>query len=115
MLLHQFGEDLVFAGQFILQGRHLALQVSGGFFPAALENQAAPLEKLLLPAVKLAGLDAVLVAQVGDGLLVHQVGFEDGYLLIGRQTAPLRFVLFIGHVFRSGLVLTQIAEKSIFN
>jgi hypothetical protein len=43
------------------------------------------------------------------------VGFEDGDLLIGRQTAPLRFVLMIGHIFRSGLVLTQIAEKSIFN
>jgi hypothetical protein len=115
MLLHQFGEDLVLAGQFFLQGHHLTLQMGGGFFTAALKNEATPLEKLLLPAVKLAGLDAVLVAQVGDGLFVHQVGFEDGNLLIGRQTAPLRFVLLIGHVFRSGLVLTQIAEKSIFN
>ena len=115
MLLHQFGEDLVLARQFFLQGRHLALQVGRGFFTAALENEAAPFEKLLLPTVELAGLDAVLVAQIGDGLFVHQVGFEDGYLLIGRQTAPLRFVLIIGHVFRSGLVLTQIAEKSIFN
>jgi hypothetical protein len=102
MLLHQFGEDLILAGQLFLQGRHLALQMGGGFFTAALENEATPLEKLLLLAVKLAGLNAVLIAQVGDGLLVHQVGFEDGDLLIGRQTAPLRFVLMIGHIFRSG-------------
>jgi hypothetical protein len=115
MLLHQLGEDLVLAGQLFLQGRHLALQMGGWLFAAALKDEAAPLEKLLLPAVKLAGLNTVLVAQVGDGLFVHQVGFEDGYLLIGRQTAPLRFVLMIGHIFRSGLVLTQIAEKSIFN
>jgi hypothetical protein len=70
---------------------------------AALKDQAAPLEELLLPAIKLAGLDAVLVAQVGDGLFVHQVGFEDGDLLFGRQTAPLGLVLTVGHVFRSGL------------
>jgi hypothetical protein len=30
----------------------------------------------------------VLVAQVGDGLFVHQMGFEDGYLFVGRKTAP---------------------------
>ena len=115
MLLHQFGEDLVLARQLFLQGRHLALQMGGWLFAAALKDEAAPLEKLLLPAVELAGLDAALVAQVGDGLFVHQMGFEDGDFLIRRKTAPLRFVLIIGHVFRSGLVLTQIAEKSIFN
>ena len=99
MLLHQLGEDLVLAGQLFLQGRHLALQMGGWLFAAALKDEAAPLEKLLLPAVKLAGLDAVLIAQVGDGLFVHQMGFEDGYLFVGRKAAPAGFVLFVGHIF----------------
>src|SRR5208337_3205472 len=103
MLLHELGQHVVFASQLFLQGPNLALQGGGGSFSAALKDQAAPLEKLLLPAIKLAGLDAVLVAQVGDGLFVHQVGFEDGDLLFGRQTAPLGLVLTVGHVFRSGL------------
>ena len=79
---------------------------TGGFFPAALENEAAALENLLLPAVHLAGLDAVLVAQVGDGLFVHQVGFEDGNLLF-RQLRIIPWVVVIWFVLRSGPGLTR--------
>jgi hypothetical protein len=55
-------------------------------------------KKLLLPAVKLAGVHAVLIAQIGDGLFVHQMGFEDGDLFFGRKAAPAGFVLLLGHI-----------------
>ena len=63
---------------------YLVLQGGGGLLAAALENESATLGKLVLPAVKLAGLDAVLVAWIADWLFVHPVAFEDGYHFFGR-------------------------------
>src|SRR5206468_12128946 len=99
----------------LLQGADLALQGGRGLFVVVLEDQLAPLEKLLLPAIELARLDAVLVAQIGDRLFVHQVSFEDGDFLFRRQVAPPLVILFgFSHVFRYELVTNSGCGKVHF-
>src|SRR5262249_7956152 len=58
----------------------------GGFaaFAGVLEGSGPVLEELFLPAVEEGRMDAVLVAQVGDRLLLQQMKPQDGYLLRGR-------------------------------
>jgi hypothetical protein len=84
MLFQQLGQDLIFAGQLIFQRGELSLQSGGGLFGVVFENQLAALEKFLLPAVKLAGLNPVLITEIGDRFFLHQVGFKDGDFLFRR-------------------------------
>jgi hypothetical protein len=49
------------------------------------EQRRAPLEELLLPPVEHRGVDAVLIAQVGDGHVLQQVEAQGGHLLLGGE------------------------------
>ena len=83
MLLHQLGQDLVFALELGLQvgdllvlgiGAALAAFVVGG------EGGGAVLEELLLPVVEEGNGDAVSFADVGDRDFVEEVLAEQGDL-----------------------------------
>jgi hypothetical protein len=67
-------------------------------FAGVLEGGGAVLEELLLPEVQEVHRQVVLLAEVGDGLLLQQVEAEQGDLLLGgqvtacpgRQSSPAR-------------------------
>jgi hypothetical protein len=52
-------------------------------FAGVLKGSGPVLEELLLPALEQGRMDAVLVAQVGDRLLLQKVKPQDGYFLRG--------------------------------
>lgn len=51
----------------------------------ALEDAGAVLEQLRLPAIELAGLELVLIAQIGHGHLVDEPTPQNGELLGARE------------------------------
>ena len=76
MLLHQFGQDLVLALEFVLEGSDLT--VLGVFLGLAvlagiLESSSAVLEELLLPEIEEVDTEVVLLADVGDRLFLQEV------------------------------------------
>ncbi len=62
-----------------------AWEPDGGLaaFAVVVEGHVSVLEELLLPVVEQSGVDAVLVAEVGHGFLVHEMEAQDGHLLRG--------------------------------
>jgi hypothetical protein len=91
VLLHEFGENLVLALELFFQGSDLAiLGVFLGFATMAgiLEGSGAVLEELLLPEVEEIDGEVVLLADVGDRLLLQEVEAKQGDLLLrGKVTA----------------------------
>src|SRR5690242_10447864 len=92
MLLHEFGEDLVLTLEFFFEGSDLAvlgvrdgLAVPVGFG----EGGGAVVEELLLPEVEEVDGEVVLLADVGDGLLLQEVESEQGDLLLGGEVTTL--------------------------
>src|SRR5262245_4811601 len=86
MLLHELGEDLVLALELVLEGGDLAvLGVLVGLAALAviLEGRGAVLEELLLPQVEEVNGQAMLLTDVGDGLVLQEVEAEQGDLLLG--------------------------------
>jgi len=97
---HEFGHDLVFAGEFGFEAFDLlVLGVFGGLGVAAvIEGGMSVFEELFEPVVDLVGVDVEFVAEVGDGHFVDEVAFEDGDFLwaievpalLGHGGPPLR-------------------------
>ena len=89
--LHQLGDDFVLLGQLgILLGNTrfelgdlTSLDRLGGRTPPslALEGAGTVLEQLRLPAIELARLELVLIAQIGHGHLVDEPTPQNGELL----------------------------------
>jgi hypothetical protein len=72
-----------------------------------LEGGGAVLEELLLPEVEEVYGQALLLADVGDGLLLQEVEAEQGDLLFGREVAALP-----GHGSSSARVLPLTPAKA---
>ena len=92
MLLHQLGQDLVLALEFVLQSSDLAVPgVLGGLavFAGVLEGGGAVLEELLLPEVEEVDVEVVLLTDVGDGLLLQKVEAKQGDLLLRAEVTAL--------------------------
>ena len=92
MLLHQLGQDLVLALELVLEGGDLAVPgvLLGVAAPAGiLEGGGAVLEELLLPEVEEVDGAVVLLADVGDGLLLQEVEAEQGDLLFRGKVPAL--------------------------
>jgi hypothetical protein len=83
VFLHQLGDDLVLALEFLTQ-RGDSLE-KPGFGPGVLapEGGCSVLEELLLTELEKCGGEQVLVAEVGHGDVVNQMSPEDGNLLGG--------------------------------
>src|SRR4029453_13281127 len=94
MLLHQLGEDLVLALEFFLESSDLAvLGVLAVFvaFARVVEGSGAVLEELPLPEGEEVNGEVVLLAEVGDGLLLQEVESEQSDLLLrGKVPAGTR-------------------------
>ena len=92
MLLHQLGEDLVLALELVPEGGDLdILGVLTGLAALAgvIEGGGAVLEELLLPEVEEGDGEVVLLADVGDGLLLQEVEAEQGDLLFRGKVPAL--------------------------
>src|SRR5581483_11296758 len=90
--LHQLGEDLVLAPEFVLQGGDGAVLGVAIDFAASVvggEGGGAVLEELFLPVVEVGDSDAVLFAQIGDGDFLQEMGPENGDLLLRSEVAAL--------------------------
>src|SRR5436305_12075132 len=92
MLLHQLGKDVVLDAELVLQGGDLAvLAILRGFatFAVVFEGRGAVLEELLLPQVEEVDREVVLLANVGDRLLLQEMESEQGDLLFRREVPTL--------------------------
>jgi hypothetical protein len=86
--LHQFGDHFVLVGDLGLQALYLAPQREA-WIRLALEGRRAFLKELLLPALEDHWLEVILITQIGDWHLLQEMASDDGYLLLGAQTALL--------------------------
>jgi hypothetical protein len=111
MLLHEFGEDLVFALELFLEGSDLlVLGILGGLagFAGWLEGGGTVVEELLLPEIEEVDGEGVLFTDVGDGLLLQEVEAQDGDLLLrGKMATSL-----LSHEFSSARVLPLTPSKA---
>jgi hypothetical protein len=89
MLGHQLSQDLVLRLDLLLQVGDPLLVGGMVGWPLLLEGRRAVLEELLLPPIEDCGLQAELVAELRDGLLLNQMPPEDGDLLFRRVVLPL--------------------------
>jgi hypothetical protein len=92
VLLHEFGQDLVLALEFVLEGSELAVFGVGVGFAAlagVLEGSGAIVEELLLPEVEEVHGELVLLADVGDRLLLQEVETKQGDLLLRSEVTTL--------------------------
>ena len=91
MLLHEFGEGLVLALELVSgggDGAALGVLAVLAAFAGVVEGGGAVVEELLLPGVEAVDGQVVLLADVGDGLLLQEVESEQGDLLFrGKVTA----------------------------
>ena len=55
-----------------------------------LQSLGGDVEQLALPLVEDAGLELVLLAQIGDGDFVGQMAAQDGGLVVGAEAARRR-------------------------
>lgn len=93
MLLHELGDGLVLLDEsgpepVELLGAELFLAkrpISG-----VLEFASGLIEDLLDPVVDLAGLQADLIGEVGDGLLAAEMATDDLSLLLGGEVSTQR-------------------------
>src|SRR5947208_1127275 len=88
MLRHQFGQNLVLGLDLLLQVCDPLLV--GGLVgrPPLIESSRPVFEELLLPAVEDRRLQANLIAQFRDRLLVQQMPPQDGDFLFRRVVLP---------------------------
>src|SRR6516162_3201496 len=86
MLFHELREHLVLALELLLKQRDLPILGIARASGAGLKRGRAVLEELLLPAVEHRGVDAVLVAQIGDGDVFKEMEPKDGDLLRGGES-----------------------------
>jgi hypothetical protein len=93
MLGHQLSQNLVL-GLDLLQVGDPALVGGVVGWPLLLEGGRPILEELLLPTVEDRGLQALLIAELRDRLLLQQVPPQDGDLLFRRVVLPLLFHAF---------------------
>src|ERR1700689_1783863 len=92
MLLHEFGEDLVLALELVPEGGDgavLGVLAVLAAFAGVVEGSGAVLEELFLPEVEEGDGEVVLLADVGDGLLLQEVEAEQGDLLFGGKVPAL--------------------------
>src|SRR5215212_9493988 len=89
MLLHQLREHLVLARELGFERGDLLLERRRVWARRGGEGSRAVLEKLLLPAGELRGLETVLVARLGGGRMVDEMASKDGDLLIRCIAASL--------------------------
>src|SRR5436853_6833589 len=92
MLLHQLGENLVLALEFVFEGSDLAvLRVLRGLeaFAGIGEGGGAVLEELFLPEVEEVDGEVVLLTDVGDRFLLQEMKTEQGDLLLGGERTTL--------------------------
>jgi hypothetical protein len=92
VLLHQLGEDLILALELVLEGSDLeVLVVLAGLAALAgvVEGGGAVREELLLPEVEEGDGEVVLLADVGDGLLLQEGESEQGDLLFRGKVPAL--------------------------
>jgi len=89
VLRHQLGEDLVLGLDLLLQVGDPLLLCGVVGWPLLLEGRRPVLEELFLPAVEDRGLQAQLIAELGDRLLVQQMPPQDGDFLFRRVVLPL--------------------------
>jgi hypothetical protein len=83
LFFHEFGEDLVFTLELLTQGGDRALVGGARRRALTLERTGGVLEELPLPGLEQRGSDAVPVADIGDGLTLHQVELQNRDLLVG--------------------------------
>ena len=74
--------------EFFAQGRDGALLLRARRAVLAFKGHGGVFEELLLPGVELRGLDAVQIADVGDGLVLKEVKFQNRDLFFGRKSPP---------------------------
>ena len=74
--------------EFFAQGRDRALLLCARRAVLAFKGHGGVFEELLLPGVELRGLDAVQIADVGDGLVLKEVKFQNRDLFFGRKSPP---------------------------
>jgi hypothetical protein len=92
MLLHQFGQDLVLALEFVLEGSDLTVFAVGvGFatFARVLESSSAVVEELLLPQVEEVHGKVILLTDVGDRLLLQEMEAKQSDLLLRSEVTTL--------------------------
>src|SRR3954470_5950776 len=88
MFLHKFGEDFVLALELLFQGGDPALLVVAGTSSPGLECGGGVLEEFLLPAIEHGGVDAVPIAEVGEGGGFEEMEPKDGGLLLDGKSFP---------------------------
>jgi hypothetical protein len=92
VLLHQLGENLVLALEFVFEGSDLAvLRVLRGLeaFAGIGEGGGTVLEELFLPEVEEVDVEAVLLTEVGDRLLLQEVETKQSDLLLRGKVTTL--------------------------
>src|SRR5215813_6303558 len=110
MLLHQLGEDLVLALEFLLEGSNgavLGVAVGLAAFVVAGEGQVAVVEELLLPGVEEVDGDAEFFTDVGNRDFLDEVEPKGGDLLLRGVVAALP-----GHECSSARVLPLTPAKA---
>ena len=90
MIFHEFGDDLVLLNKLGLELLDLAVfglvEARRPSWPV-LERLLGLVEDELDPTVDLAGLEAELISEVGDGLLAAEMTTHDLGLLVGSEVA----------------------------
>jgi hypothetical protein len=92
VLLHELGQDLVLALQFIFAGSDravLGVLVGLAALAGVVEGGGPVLEELLRPVVEDVHREVVFLAEVGDGLLLQEVEARQGDLLFRGKVTTL--------------------------
>ena len=87
VLLHEFGEDFVFALELFFEEGDLAfLGVLLGFGLAiVVEGVVAVFEEFLLPAIEDSGVQTELIAEVGDRCFLKEIRVQDFVAVLGKE------------------------------
>jgi hypothetical protein len=94
MFRHQFGQNLIFRLDLLLQIRDSFLFGLMAGSASLLESCGSVLEKLVLPAVEHRRLESRLVTQIRDRHSFHQMPPQNGNLLFRRVVLPLLLHVF---------------------
>ena len=108
VLLQQLGEDLVLAGQALLQMLDLLVKLAlRAIHRTAIEGAGPVLKELLLPGVKQARLNPVLLAQGRDGFAFQQMQSQDFDFVFGTELPPLLLAHFAWPFYRQIVVSSK--------
>jgi hypothetical protein len=92
MLLHEFGEYLVLALEFVLESGDLVVLVilnSLEAFAGVDEGRGTILEELFLPQIEEVDGELMFLTDVRDGLLLQEVETKQGDLLLRGKVTTL--------------------------